>query len=75
VNAEIAKARTVTIIDLHDRIMGRSFNAAKDKHHHQFQAAGMIGQALQEARESATDALRRSRASCHVVAGIQSQRR
>ena len=53
---------TVTdeIIDLHDRILGKLFNAAKNKHQQQFQASGKainakvrlfgrIGQALIEA--------------------------
>jgi hypothetical protein len=33
---------TVTdeIIDLHDRIIGKLFNAAKNKHQQQFQASG-----------------------------------
>jgi hypothetical protein len=55
---------TVTdeIIDLHDRILGKLFNAAKNKHQQQFQASGKainakvrlfgrIGQALIEAAE------------------------
>ena len=59
---------TVTdeIIDLHDRIIGRLFNAAKNKHQEQFQAAGKaindkvrlygrIGKALLEARQSGCD--------------------
>jgi len=68
--AQVLERRaTVTdeVIDLHDRIIGRIFNAAKNRHHQQFQAAGkainekvrlyaMIGQALLEAREAGTDA-------------------
>ncbi|MCV5261762.1 Tn3 family transposase, partial [Escherichia coli] len=59
---------TVTdeIIDLHDRIIGKLFNAAKNKHQQQFQASGKaindkvrlysrIGQALLEAKESGSD--------------------
>lgn len=59
---------TVTdeIIDLHDRIMGRLFNAAKNKHQQQFQASGKaindkvrlygrIGQALLQAKQSGSD--------------------
>jgi hypothetical protein len=59
---------TVTdeIIDLHDRIMGKLFNAAKHKHQQQFQAAGKaindklrlygrIGQALLEAKQTGDD--------------------
>ena len=59
---------TVTdeIIDLHDRIIGKLFAAAKNKHQQQFQAAGKaindkvrlygrIGQALLEAKQSGTD--------------------
>ena len=59
---------TVTdeIIDLHDRILGKLFNAAKNKHQQQFQAAGKainekvrlygrIGQALLEAKRSGGD--------------------
>jgi predicted phosphatase len=54
------------IIDLHDRILGRLFNAAKKKHQQQFQASGKainanvrlfgrIGQVLIEARQSGRD--------------------
>ena len=56
---------TVTdeIIDLHDRILGKLFNAAKNKHQQQFQASGKainakvrlygrIGQALIDAKQS-----------------------
>ena len=56
---------TVTdeIIDLHDRILGKLFNAAKNKHQQQFQASGKainakvrlfgrIGQALIEAKQA-----------------------
>src|SRR5258706_3391589 len=59
---------TVTdeIIDLHDRIVGRLFNAAKNKHQAQFQSSGKaindkvclyarIGQALIQARPTAGD--------------------
>ena len=59
---------TVTdeIIDLHDRILGKLFNAAKNKHQQQFQASGKainakvrlfgrIGQALIEAKQSGHD--------------------
>src|SRR3989475_509974 len=58
---------TVTdeIIDLHDRIIGKLFNAAKNKHQQQFQASGKaindkvrmygrIGQALIEADRKST---------------------
>ena len=59
---------TVTdeIIDLHDRILGKLFNAAKNKHQQQFQASGKainakvrlfgrIGQALIEAKQNGGD--------------------
>ena len=59
---------TVTdeIIDLHDRIIGKLFNAAKKKHQKQFHASGKainnkvrmygcIGQALIEAKQSGSD--------------------
>jgi hypothetical protein len=59
---------TVTdeIIDLHDRILGKLFNAAKNKHQQQFQASGKainakvrlfsrIGQALINAKQSGGD--------------------
>jgi hypothetical protein len=59
---------TVTdeIIDLHDRIIGKLFNAAKHKHLQQFQASGKaindkvrlygrVGQALLEAKKSGSD--------------------
>ena len=59
---------TVTdeIIDLHDRILGKLFSAAKHKHQQQFQASGKainakvrlygrIGQALIEAKQSGRD--------------------
>ena len=59
---------TVTdeIIDLHDRIIGKLFNAAKKKHQQQFQASGKaindkvrlygrVGQALLEAKQSGGD--------------------
>ncbi|KPX67616.1 Tn3 family transposase, partial [Pseudomonas syringae group genomosp. 3] len=59
---------TVTdeIIDLHDRILGKLFNAAKNKHQKQFQASGKainakvriygrIGQALLEAKQNGCD--------------------
>lgn len=54
------------IIDLHDRILGKLFNAAKNKHQQQCQASGKeinakvrllgrIGQALIEAKQSGGD--------------------
>jgi hypothetical protein len=54
------------IIDLHDRILGKLFNAARNKHQQQFQASGKaindklklygrIGQALLEAKLSGAD--------------------
>ena len=59
---------TVTdeIINLHDQIIGKLFNAAKNKHQHQFQASGKsinekvrlygrIGQALLEAKQRGSD--------------------
>ena len=59
---------TVTdeIIDLHDRILGKLFNAAKNKHQQQFQASGKainakvrlygrIGHTLIEAKQSGRD--------------------
>ncbi|MBN8758468.1 Tn3 family transposase [Variovorax sp. SCN45] len=59
---------TVTdeIIDLHDRIIGKLFNKAKNKHQQQFQASGKaindkvrlygrVGQALLEAKQSGSD--------------------
>lgn len=59
---------TVTdeIIDLHDRILGKLFNAAKNKHQQQFQASGKainakvrlfgrIGQVLLEAKQAGRD--------------------
>lgn len=59
---------TVTdeIIDLHDRIIGKLFNAARNKHQQQFQASGKvindkvrmygrIGQALIEAKQNGSD--------------------
>jgi len=59
---------TVTdeIIDLHDRIIGKLFNAAKNKHQQQFQSSGKaindkvrlygrIGQALLDAKQSGGD--------------------
>lgn len=59
---------TVTdqIIDLHDRIIGKLFNAAKNKRQQQFQASGKaindkvrlygrVGQALLEAKKNGTD--------------------
>ena len=59
---------TVTdeIIDLHDRILGKLFNSAKNKHQQQFQASGKainakvrlygrIGQALIDAKQSGSD--------------------
>ncbi len=60
---------TVTdeIVDLHDRILGRVLNAAKQRHQQQFQETGKaindkvrlygkIGRALLEARQSGSDA-------------------
>lgn len=58
---------TDEIIDLHDRIISRLFNVAKNKHQQQFQASGKaindkvrlygrIGQALLEARQSGKEA-------------------
>ncbi len=68
---------TVTdeIIDLHDRILGKLFNAAKNKHQQQFQASGKainakvrlygrIGQALIDASNQAAMRLPPSRPSC-----------
>ena len=59
---------TVTdeVIDLHDRIVGKLFNAAKHKHQEQFQADGRaindklrlygrVGRALLEARQNGSD--------------------
>ena len=54
------------IIDLHDRIIGKLFNAAKNKHQQRFQASGKaindkvrmygrIGQALLDAKQSGGD--------------------
>lgn len=54
------------LIDLHDRLIGKVFNAAKNKHQQQFQAAGKsinqqvrlfgrIGLALVEARQNGDD--------------------
>jgi len=54
------------IIDLHDRIIGKLFNAAKNKHQQQFQASGKaindkvrlygrVGQALLEAKQNGAD--------------------
>ena len=54
------------IIDLHDRILGKLFNAAKHRHQQQFQASGKainakvrlygrIGQALIDAKQSGRD--------------------
>jgi hypothetical protein len=66
--AAIEGMATVTdeIIDLHDRILGKLFNAAKNKHQQQFQASGKainakvrlfgrIGQALIEAKQNGGD--------------------
>ena len=65
----IESMATVTdeIIDLHDRILGRMFNTAKNKHQQQFQASGKaindnlrlfgrVGQALLEAKQKGIDA-------------------
>ncbi|MBY0545567.1 MAG: Tn3 family transposase [Gammaproteobacteria bacterium] len=57
---------TDEIIDLHDRIIGRLFNVAKNKHHKRFQKSGKdinskiriygkIGQALVSAKQDGTD--------------------
>ena len=59
---------TVTdeVIDLHDRIVGKLFNAARSRHQEQFQASGKaindkvrlygrIGQALLDAKRSGGD--------------------
>jgi TnpA family transposase len=57
---------TDEIIDLHDRILGRLFNSAKNKHQQQFQEAGKaindkvrlygrIGQALLDAKQTGGD--------------------
>ncbi|HAH1392651.1 TPA: Tn3-like element TnAs3 family transposase, partial [Escherichia coli] len=67
--ATLVALATVTdeIIDLHDRILGKLFNAAKNKHQQQFQASGKainakvrlygrIGQALIDAKQSGRDA-------------------
>ena len=64
----IEATATVTdeIIDLHDRIVGKLFNAAKSRHQEQFQASGKaindkvrlygrIGQALLDAKRSGGD--------------------
>jgi len=64
----VEQMATVTdeIIDLHDRIVGKLFNAAKSKHQEQFQTAGKaindklrlygrIGQALLDTRQSGGD--------------------
>jgi len=68
---------TVTdeIIDLHDRIMGKLFNAAQNKHQQQFQASSMainakarlcgrIGQVLVDAKQSAATHSPPLRPSC-----------
>jgi TnpA family transposase len=68
VSLAIEGMATVTdeIIDLHDRILGKLFNAAKNKHQQQFQASGKainekvrlygrIGQVLLEAKQSGED--------------------
>lgn len=58
---------TDEIVDLHDRIIGKVFNAAKNKHLQQFQQSGKaindkvrlygkVGRALVEAKQSGTDA-------------------
>lgn len=54
------------LLDLHDRIIGKVFNAAKNRHQQRFQASGKainqqvrlfgrVGQALLQARETGTD--------------------
>ena len=77
---------TVTdeIIDLHDRIIGKLFNAAKNKHQQQFQASGKaindklrlygrIGQALLEAKQRGARSIRSNRIG-HLVGRIYCQR-
>jgi hypothetical protein len=72
-----SRMATVTdeIIDLHDRILGKLFNAAKNKHQQQFQASGKainakvrlfgrIGQALIEAKQAGAIRSPPSRPSC-----------
>ena len=67
----IEAAATVTdeIVDLHDRIIGRLFNAAKKKHQEQFHRSGKaindkvrlygkLGRALLEAKENGGDAFK-----------------
>ena len=55
------------IVDLHDRIIGKSFNAAKNKHQEEFQQSGkaindkvrlygQVGHALLEAKKAGSDA-------------------
>lgn len=64
----IESMATVTdeIIDLHDRILGKLFNAAKNKHHQQFQTSaksinhklrlyGRIGKVLLDAKQNCSD--------------------
>ncbi|QHK18994.1 Tn3 family transposase [Pseudarthrobacter psychrotolerans] len=64
----VESTATVTdeIIDLHDRIIGKIFNTAKNRHQQQFQASGKaindkvrlygrIGKALMEAKENGAD--------------------
>jgi TnpA family transposase len=66
VAAESTATVTDEIIDLHDRIIGKIFNTAKNRHQQQFQASGKaindkvrlygrIGKALLDAKESGTD--------------------
>ena len=64
---------TDEIIDLHDRILGKLFNTAKNKHQQQFQESGQgdqrqgtavlgrIGQALLEAKQVGRRSVRRHR--------------
>jgi hypothetical protein len=77
---------TVTdeIIDLHDRILGKLFNAAKNKHQQQFQASGKainakvrlygrIGQALIDAKQVRPRPVRRHRGR-HVLGCFRRER-
>jgi TnpA family transposase len=63
---EATATTTDEIVDLHDRIIGKIFNAAKNKHQMQFQQSGKaindkvnlywrIGNALLEARQTGSD--------------------
>lgn len=66
VAVESTATATDEIIDLHDRIIGKIFNTAKNRHQQQFQASGKaindkvrlygrIGKALMEAKENGAD--------------------